>query len=266
MTVDVELDDGGAVTAIRPVTDSDLAQEQAKQAVNAAGEKGKQLLSFAVVRVGKPALIAVALLIVSCFFLNYCSVKATSTVFSVETHITFWQGMGALNIVGDDLDNLPQLMADLSKYSDKHGEKPSAGIYGFICILALAAPLLPLVWKDKRAVLGALLPLIFTLGVTLQYLHYTHSIEQSVRTAITKAYSSLATGNLEGLMGTGSASQPTDPRLSAQIQAQVNMEIEQAKKSEKFSLDLGFYLSSLAALYLAGDGLKRYLVLKASAA
>jgi hypothetical protein len=44
------------------------------------------------------------------------------------------------------------------------------------------------------------------------------------------------------------------------------MEIEQAKKSEKFSLDLGFYLSSLAALYLAGDGLKRYLVLKASAA
>jgi hypothetical protein len=261
LAVDVEFGDGGDIIAVRPVSDSDLAKEQAKKAVDAAGERGKQLASLAIAKVGKPTLITIALLIVSWFFLDYYSTTVSASVFSVKTHITLWQGMGALNVIGDDLDNLPQLSADLERYSDKHGDKPSSGIYGVIFILALVAPLLPVVWKDKRAFLGALLPLVFILGITTQYLHYTHSIQASVRAAITKTYTDLA-----GVMSdTTEANQQPTPQVSARIQTQVNKDLEQFKKSEKFNLGLGFYISSLAVLYLAWQGSRRYLALKGSA-
>lgn len=266
MTVDVGIDDRGAIIAVCPVADSDLAKEQAKKAVDAAGEKSKQLATMAVARVGKSALVAIALLIVSWFFLDYCSTTFDASVFNIKTHITFWQGMGALNVIGDDLDNLPQLEADLAKYSNVHGEKPSAGIYGVLCILVLAGPLLPMVWKDKRALLGAALPLLFTLCIIGQDLHFNHSIQESVRTALTKEYTPLATGDIGGIFGMGGATQPVSSLAAARVQAQVDKDMEQFKKTEKFSLGLGFYISLLAVLYLAADGAKKYLALKASAA
>jgi hypothetical protein len=42
---------------------------------------------------------------------------------------------------------------------------PSAGLYGFLAIVALAGPFLHYFWKDKRAVLAGVLPLLFMLVI-----------------------------------------------------------------------------------------------------
>jgi hypothetical protein len=216
LAVDVDFDAAGQITAIHAVPESQLAKEQAEAAMLVAKEKGAALASGLVAKFGIPHLAAAGLLIVGWFFLSTASVDAA---FLGKLDFTFWDVLGLLNAK----NALEALGLGRHTYS--------AGIYGFFAIACLAGPFLSYFWKDKRAHLGAVLPLAFMIIVAFM-----------VRSSLQSA---LGGANAQGMF--------------AEMQKQAQ---EEAMKA--ISLGMGAYLSVLASLYFAGIGAKKFLVAKAS--
>jgi hypothetical protein len=215
MVVEVEFDSNSRIVAVHAVNESQIAKEQAEVALNAAKEKGAALASGMVAKFGAPSLVAGGLLIVGWFFLSTVSIK--SPLGSLD--FTFWQILGYLNA-----KNIFEVVMS-------GGRGPSAGIYGFMAIVALAGPFIHHFWKDRRAVLGGLLPLLFMIGVAL-----------AVRSSVNSAFGADATG----------------PGF--------NNYIEQAREEamKAISIGMGAYLAVIVSLYLAGVSLKKYLVTQAT--
>jgi hypothetical protein len=229
MTVDVELIETGGILGLRAVPDSQLAQEQAALALGSASEKGRVLASSVTAQVGKPALVATGLLIIGWFFLDWLSI--TVPFMGTKLHFTFWHFLGWLNFLQDAVGNPLQILLQ--------GAKPEAGagIYGFLAVIALAGPFLTIFWKDRRAMLGGLLPMVFTLFIALQVLRFGQTAQEAT----------------------------TQVGLSPLAQAQMAQQAKAAQEQvlNAFSLGLGWYLSGLATLYLAGSAVVKYLARKA---
>jgi hypothetical protein len=217
LTVDVEFDQGGQIVAIIVVPESQLAKEQAEAAMAVAKEKGAALASGLVARFGVSTLVAEGLLIVGWFFLAAVSLDAPLLS---KVQFTFWQVLGFLNS-----NNMLEAMGG-------GRNSPSAGIYGLLAIACLAGPFLSHFWKDKRANLGAALPLAFMLIVALM-------VRSSVHSALG--------GGAEGMY--------------AEMQQRAQDEAMKA-----ISLGMGAYLSVLVSLYFAGIGARKFLVAQASEA
>jgi hypothetical protein len=213
MTVKVEFAGDGSIAGITQVTESQIAKEQAEAVMEAARQKGGVLVSTAVARFGLPLLVATGLLIIGWFFLSAVSVQAMFGKLS----FTCWQVLGFLN-AGNAWEVVMQ---------GRGG--PGAGLYGFFAIIALVGPYLRFFWKDARASLGGLLPLIFMLFVGIM-----------VRSSIHSAMGVAADGPL------------------ADMQRQAQEEMMNAIK-----MGLGTYLSVLVSLYLAAIAAKQFLVAKA---
>lgn len=214
MTVDVEFAEDGSVFGISPVANSQVAKEEAEALVRAAKDKGGAVVASAVASFGLPRLIATALLIVGWFMLNAVSVDALFGKLS----FSFWQVLGFLNS-----GNAWEVVM-----AGRGG--PGAGTYGFCALLALIGPFLQFFWRDRRAVLGGILPLLFMLFVGLM-------VRASVQ--------SVTGGPVAGPF--------------AEMQRQAHDEMMKA-----ISLGLGTYLSLAASLWLAGMSAKSFLLLRAS--
>jgi hypothetical protein len=213
LAVDVDFDPEGRITGITAVPDSQLAKEQAELALRTARNKGGALLSQIAAQVGMANLVAGAMLVISWLWLTAASLQLPFG----KIEFTFWQLLGVLNS-----NNLMDVM-------ERNGH-PSAGIYGFLALLCVAGPFARFFWKDKRAELGGLLPLLFmvVVGVMLR-------------------------SNLNSAMGGGVAAGPY-----AEMQRQAQDEMMKA-----ISMGMGIYLSVLVSLYFAGVAAKNYLVAKA---
>ena len=236
-TVDVELDEGGAVLSIRPVSDSDLAKEELMRAQRIAQEKSKALAATAVAKVGKPVLIATALLLIGWFFLDYFSLSIPFFGMGIKVHPTFWQSVGYIRAATDAMENPLAAIAQASR-------EYSTGIYGVLAVLCLAGPLLPLIWKDKRAFLGALLPLLFTLFFAIQCYRVVGAAEEMFHSTLSM---------------TGYS-----PAQVAAAQAAAAAQAKEYARQVDFEFGFGFYLSGGAILFLAVAGARKYLALKAS--
>ncbi|WP_300750843.1 hypothetical protein [Janthinobacterium sp.] len=224
MVVEVEFDEGNAVSAIYPVADTQLAKEQAELAMSAARAKGAEVASGVVARLGVPMLVSLGLLVIGWFFLNAISVRVSS---NFNPGLSFWKLLALLNSPSGLLQS----------FGNTSG---SSGIYGFLAIVCLAGPLLPHVWKDKRAHLGGLLPLLFMLLV------------------VGLIYSGISNGISEAQ---GAASQfggAEAARMMAEMSSGMAREALRA-----ISIGLGAYLSLAASLYLAGRGTIKFLAAKA---
>lgn len=217
LVVDVEFDQGGQIVAVIAVPESQLAKEQAEAAMAVAKQKGAALASGLVAKFGLSTLVAEGLLIVGWLFLSAVSLDAPMLG---KMQFTFWQVLGVLNS--------NHIMEAISTGSNNL----SAGVYGWLAIACLAGPFLSYLWKDKRAHLGAALPLAFMLIVALM-----------VRSTIHSAFG--ATGNAGGML--------------AEMQQTA---LDEAMKG--ISLGVGAYLSLLASLYFAGIGAKKFLAGQAS--
>jgi hypothetical protein len=216
MVVDVEFDSGSRIVAVTAVAESQIAKEQAEVALAAAKEKGAALASGMVAKFGAPSLIAAGLLIVSWFFLTTASIK--SPLGSIE--FTFWQVLGYLNA-----KNIFEVMMSGGRGG------PSAGIYGFFAIAALAGPFVHHFWKDRRAKLGGLLPLLFMIVIAL-----------AVRSSINSAFGA--------------------EQVGADMRTFVDQAREEAMKA--VSIGMGAYLAIAVSLYLAAVSLKSFLVAQAT--
>lgn len=214
LVVEVEFDPQGNITGITAVPESQLAKEQAEAALAVAKEKGAQLGSAMVAKFGLPVLIAEVLLIVSWFFLSAASIH---TPFG-SLDFTLWQVLGYLNV-----NNPFELLMQGGRGS------ASPGFYGLLAVVALAGPFLHYFWKDKRAVLGGVLPLLLLLSVGL-----------AIRSSIASTFSD----------------------AGGAPQAFMDQAREEAMKA--ISMGLGSYLAGLVSLYFAGISAKKFLVAKAA--
>lgn len=224
LVVDVEFDAGGRIAAMSAVPEAQIAREQAEAAMAMAKEKGAAMASGLVARVGIPRLAAAALLVVGWFFLSTVSIDAA---FLGKLKITFWQVLGFLNA-----DTPLQMLA-----GGRSG--PSAGFYGVLAIVCLAGPFAAQFWKDRRAHLGGLLPLLFMIVVGL-----------------------MVRSTLQNLTGGGEAAGGFGGELGgmyADMQRQARAEAMKA-----VSIGFGAWLSLLASLYFAAMGLKDFLVRQGS--
>jgi hypothetical protein len=228
LTVDVDLNESGEVVGIRAIPESQLAKEQTTVLLDTASQKGKAISALALERVGKPALIALGLLIIGWFFLDFVSLQIP--VFfgaGIKLHASYWQVLGWLHYAQDAVSNPAELLSGL-----KEGN-PGSGIYGLLGIVALAGPLLPVVWKDKRSIFGGLLPLLFMLLIAYQgYRVVSDAME--------------ATG------------------LSHATHTPAQSEAASRELSKLYSIGFGCYLSILSVLFLAGNSIFKFLAKKGS--
>ncbi len=212
LALNVEFDAAGAISSITAVPESQLAKEQAEAALAVARERGGKLFGEVVAKTGMANLIAGLLLVIGWFFLTTVSVQIPFLGGKLE--YSFWQVLGFLNS-----SNAMETMG-------QNGH-PSPGFYGFLAIVALAGPFIQYFWKDKRAVLGGLAPLVFMLIAGIM-----------VRSSLHSAFG----GNDAGSLG----QQMQDQAMSA------------------VSLGLGAYLSILVSIYFAGVGTRQFLAAKGS--
>ncbi|WP_027865664.1 hypothetical protein [Massilia alkalitolerans] len=224
MVVDVTLDGAGSLAAAMPVAESQLAKEQAELAVQAARAKGGELAASLTARFGLPTLVAMAVLLVGWFFLNTIAVQVSS---QYSVGMSFWKLLGVLNSPNGLINGL-------------NGANAGSGIYGFMCVVALLAPLAPQVWNDKRAHLGGLLPLAFMLIVALMaYLGVNDSLKQAQ----------------------GAASFFGGEQAARMAESVSSMMLREAMRA--ISIGAGAYLSLLASLYLASRSTMKFLAAKA---
>lgn len=211
LVVDLDLGEDGIVKTVTAVPESQIAKEQAEQALAAARAKGGALASSAVERFGKPTLIATGVLIIGWFFLSTISINGG---FLGTMDFTFWRVLSFVN--SKNAFEAPGTLKDGS----------STGFYGLLAVIALAGPFLSTFWKDRRALLGGLFPLLFMLLVALL-----------VRNAIASA----------------TAGAPAEA-----------MDVARDEIARQFSVGMGAYVSLLAALYLAFINVKKFLVARAT--
>ncbi|MGA9061879.1 MAG: hypothetical protein WB341_09470 [Terracidiphilus sp.] len=210
-TVEVEFDAAGQIASIRAMTDAQLAKEKTDAALAAAKDKGVAIASDILAKVGAPNLIALALLLIGWFFLSAVSIKTPLGSMSY----TFWQVLGFVNA-----KNAFEVMLQASQGGF------SSGIYGLLGFVAIVAPFVQYFWRDKRAILGGVLPLLFMLFVGL-----------------------MARSGYNAALGVGTGGDPNDP-LAKAIRDQI---------SQAISIGFGVYLSALASLYFAGMSVKKYM-------
>jgi len=151
LVVNVDFDTQGNLNGITAVPQAQLDAEKAasvrtRPMVTSALFEGFEMGSRSFTR-----LAATGLLLASWLFLSAVSVHLP---FFGKLDLTFWQILGYLNA------------GNIGQMSDLAGS-PDSGVFGFLAILVLAGPLLPHVWRDRRAWLGGLLPLAFMVLVAL---------------------------------------------------------------------------------------------------
>ncbi len=210
LVVDIELGESNQINSITAVPEAQIAKEQAEQALAAARAKSGALASSVVARFGLPTLIAVGLLFVGWFFLSTISVNAG---FAGKMDFTFWRVLTFINSK-NALESLATLQGN-----------GSAGFYGLLAFVSLAGPFIGYVWKDKRAALGGILPLLFMLLVGVL-----------VRNALTS-------------MTSGAPSE--------------FMDAARAEIMKQISVGAGAYISILSSIYLAFSSVKKFLLARA---
>lgn len=220
MTVEFETDASGHVSCISQINENQLAKEQADKLMQDTKAKSIEVIGGLSDRFGRNLLIAWVLLVVAWFFLSVLKVDITA---NVKTSLSFWDFLALAN-AGNPTD-----LSNLTQTGDK-------GIWGVIAWLALASPILPLVWKDARAHLGQALPFLLMLAVFgSMYFSIQHAIGVAQQAA----------GALGGY--------GTQEMVSQIMKAALT----------NIHIGMGTYVSLVAALFMAVTGLRKFLVARA---
>lgn len=212
MNVDVEFGSNGEVIAISSVPESQIAREQAELVLAAARKTSGKLASGAVERFGMPSLIAAGILFLGWFVLSAASIQTPLG----RLDFTFWQLLGLLNS-----------SSPLEAVMQGSRGAGSSGLYGLMAVAAFLGPFVSFAWKDKRAPLAGLLPLLFMVLVGMLVRRSVHSMAGA------------------GAMG----------GAFEELVEQASQEMMKA-----ISIGTGVYLSSIASLYFAWSAIKKTLV------
>lgn len=192
MVVEVEFEQHGEIRAVYASAESQPVTDQTVSWLKAVAGVG----------VANP--IAAVLLVLSWTLLTAVSVQSPLA----NQDFTFWQVLG-------HLDSAKTAQA-ISQGHDQSG----AGIYGLLALATVASPFLQIAWKDKRATLAGLLPVVLMAAVALTF----HSRFD------------------RGFGSTGPTAFSTTTKQMASV-----------------SLGVGAYMSALIGLYFAARGIRQLL-------
>jgi hypothetical protein len=226
MLVEISLDAVDGVAAIYAVADSQLAEEQVKQAAAFASAKSQEFTQLLKSRAGTATIAATAALFISWFFFDFLTVTLP---FAGKFHASFWKYIALLNTAMDASDNPIGVLTGRPELS--------SGVYGVLLVLALLSPLLPVVWKDKRAQLGGAGPLVFLGFVAIQNLRLLSRVVEAVE----------QTGVWMGVHA--------GPQAASEAAART--------LDKMYSFGVGFYLAIPISLFLAFIGVKQYFISRA---
>ncbi|MFZ6648477.1 hypothetical protein ACO0LO_22325 [Undibacterium sp. TJN25] len=226
MVVEAAFSGANEISSITVVADNQLAKEQAELAVAAMKEKSAQLASGVVAKFGIEVLVAMALLILGWFFLNTVSIQISS---SYGVGISFWQTLAIVNSPAGVMNSF-----------GAGGIGGGSGGYGFLAIVALIAPMAPFFWKDPRAHLGGLLPLLFMILMAAMI------------------YSGIHDGMKQAQNAASSFGGQQAQQMIADMTASMT-----AQAMKAISIGMGGYLSVAVGLYFAGKGVIKFLAAKA---
>lgn len=213
LLVDLEFDSDGKINRITAVPTPQLEREPVGCPTLSAKTRMLDLASV-VTRGGLSPLVAAGLLPITWFFLTAVSLELPLVG---KLELTLWQVLGYLSA------------GNLLSMLEREGNH-ATGFYGVFAIVALAGPLVHYFWKDKRALLGGLLPFTFLLLVSF-------AIRSNLQTSV-PAFTNAPYANLHN--------QPQDQLIKA------------------MSLGPGAYVSFCATLYLALQSGKQFLKIKTS--
>jgi hypothetical protein len=213
MVVDVSFATGGEVATVTPVDESQIAREQAEQAMAAIKEKGGAMAGAMVARFGGRDLVALGALVLGWFILKVGSFEGGLLG---NISFTFWQVLGFINSGAESIGRRAM------------GGGTGTGLLGIVAVVALAGPFVHHFWKDRRAHLGALLPLLLMLF------------------ALWRVYGGMgdAMGDQASMFG----------EEGQQMAEEMRREMRNA-----VSLGIGFYVAFAASIYFAVTGGKRFL-------
>lgn len=227
MVVEVAFGNANEVTAITALTETQLAKEQAELAMSAVKQQSAQLASGMVERFGVPLLVSMALLMLGWFVFNTLSIQL-----SPRNHIdlSFWQTLAVVNAP----DGVVQAFT-----AGRNGSN-GGGIYSVVALLSLLGPLARFFWKDPRAHLGGVLPLLcMALVAAMIYSGLHDSMKEGQMDAL----------SLGGVQATAILKEMNDRLLAQMLKA--------------ITIGAGGYLSLLVSLYLAAKGVIQFLAAKA---
>ena len=210
LVVDVDLDGNSRLIAVAVVTDSQIKGDQGRVKDPKSIAQDIQTFSGLIARCGVMNLMTVLALIAAWCLLTNVSIQVPLVG---RLDLTFWQVLGLLN------------KRNAIQAIDLRGESYSVGYYGWLAGVALTGPFLNRVWKDKRALLGSLAPVLFTLIIWM-----------SARSMMQNAFA----GSFAG----------TYVDLGRDVQSEV---------MKLVSFKAGAYLSALAGLYFSVVAAKQFL-------
>jgi hypothetical protein len=164
MSVDVELDSGGSVSAVSAVDAQQIARERLEQFGGIAQQQGKVAAEMArqgvgamAARMGTPSLVAAVAVWIAWFFLSAVNIN----FFAASRSVTFWEILGL----------------NLQNPFDMTG---SHGLFSLIGLLAIAAPFArPFVTHPRAGLLNAL-PLLFIVTAVARLLYTINNAAGSV--------------------------------------------------------------------------------------
>lgn len=220
MTVDVVLDDAGNAVTVMPVSDKEVAQEKLKEMSGNFSRKLQDqvpMLKVYANMIGVSTLIAVGLLFISWIWLSLATVR-----------ITAGMAQGATMF-----DVLRLINSGASLQSIGGSFSGSSGIYGFVCVLAMLAPLAPSFIRHRYISLTYFAPLLFILILTFAAYMKIRSFADDARQSL---------GSFGG---------------SAQMANMANAMMDQILAA--VSIGAGAYISLAVALYLAVQGSIKFL-------
>lgn len=208
--VDVQLD-GDQLARVSLVDEAQIAREMAGQAADRLSAGGRQLLGRAVAEFGVVPLGALVALWLGWWVFDWVGVRLFANQVAAYS---FWDMVKMLS-AGNALEAMQY-------------HQGGFGLWSLLALICAAAPLLPLVWRDRRASLGLAAPLVFLLLQGVRLYAGIHSA---------------ATALQQQLGGLGNAQMGRAMRdLGGELQAQIFQSI---------SLGFGLYLSLAAAVVLA---------------
>ena len=233
MVVEFVLDELGKVAQIHAVNEADLAKEQAEKALAALADKGKATATAIIDRVGKPTLIASALVIMGWYFLPFIKLGLgqyglMTLDFHLLTKMVSFDGTGLL----ETLMNSESLVDD------------ELGFYGVLLLAALAGPFYNQFIKHQGAHLGYCLPFLFMVFICYE----AYDLFNTAWSEAIARQAELAKPKTFGEMF-------TNP-ISAMNVKEVQGVLESMK--ETFKLAFGFYIAVPASIFLSYLGIRKY--------
>ncbi len=213
MVVDVTFGSAGEVVGVAPVEEGQLAKEQAEQAMAAIKQKGGAVAGATVARFGGRDLLALGALLLGWFVLKVGSFEG-GLMGSIS--FTFWQVLGFINSGAESIGRRAM------------GGGTGTGLLGLVAVVALAGPFVHHFWKDRRAHLGGLLPLLLMLF------------------ALWRVYGGMGDSGIDSASMFGEEGR--------QMAEEMRREMRDA-----VSLGIGFYVAFAASIYFALTAGKRFL-------